>query len=101
MTSYAERIAKSKETAERKIRDCENEFGIKVHAFVKILTGKAPYRGRIGRVMTYNDLRDEAHPNIRPEVGVVFSAGRQAHIWFDPKELEVTHEPANWRKSEA
>lgn len=92
------RAAQAQETKERKQRDCENEFGLKRHRFVKINKASA-YDGKVGRIQSYNDLRDKDHPSIPVEVGVVFFPGQGQHpSWFLPYQLEYAKEPANWGK---
>lgn len=98
MTDYKQRAALAQETALRKQHDCELEFGIKRRTFVKVISPNSKqFKGRVGRLMSYNDLRDKDHPGIAVEAAVVFSAGEnQPAVYFLPKELEPDVQPANW-----
>jgi len=98
VTDYKERAAKAQETALRKQHECEAEFGFKRRTFVKVVSvGSRQYLGRVGRLMSYNDLRDAEHRSIAVEAAVVFTAGEnQPAVYFEPKELAPAVQPANW-----
>jgi hypothetical protein len=98
-TDYKERAAKAQETALRKQHECEAEFGFKRRTFVRVVSsGSKQYLGRVGRLMSYNDLRDKDHPGIAVEAAVVFTAGEnQPAVYFTPKELEPASQPASWK----
>lgn len=97
MTDYKARAAQAQETALRKQRECEAEFGFKRQTFVKVISGNRQYLGRVGRLSSYNDLRDKDHPTVSVEAAVVFSAGEnQAAVYFVPKELEPAKKPETW-----
>jgi hypothetical protein len=100
---HKERAAKAQETALRKQHECEAEFGFKRRTFVRVVSaGSKQYLGRVGRLVSYNDLRDKDHPGISVEAAVVFSAGEnQTPVFFEPKELEPAQQPANWGVSKA
>lgn len=96
-TDYKARAAQAQETALRKQHECEAEFGFKRQTFVRVLPGHKQYSGKVGRLSSYNDLRDTAHPTIAVEVAVVFTAGEnQTAVYFEPKELEPAKKPENW-----
>lgn len=96
MIDAKERAAKAQETALRKQHECELEFGFKRRTFVRVVSA-GRYRGRVGRLMSYNDQRDVSHPGIAVEAAVVFTAGEnQRPVYFLPKELEPAQQPANW-----
>lgn len=98
MTDHKERAAKAQETALRKQHDCEAEFGFKRRTFVRVVSaGSKQYLGRVGRLVSYNDLRDAEHRSITVEAAVVFTAGEnQTPVFFTPKELAPAQQPANW-----
>jgi hypothetical protein len=101
-TDYKERAAKAQETALQKQHDCEDEFGFKRRTFVRVVAGTKQYAGKVGRVVSYNDLRDKDHPGISVEAAVVFTAGEnQTPVFFEPKELEPAQQPTNWGMSKS
>lgn len=96
-TDHKERAAKAQETARLKQHECEAEFGFIRRTFVKVIAGDKHYRNKVGRLMSYNDLRDKDHPGIVVEAAVVFTAGEnQPAVYFEPKELAPDEQPPNW-----
>lgn len=97
VTDFKARAAKAQETALQKQHDCEAEFGFTRRTFVRVIAGNKQFAGRVGRLMSYNDLRDKDHSTIAVEAAVVFTAGEnQPAVYFLPKELAPAERPTTW-----